>query len=97
MVDVLATSVSWVGMDVHMWSIAAAATVAGTGDLRRAKLAFDVGQTVRWAEWLPVPVDLHAAGPTGGRARTWSPAGAGAGIGGGSREPSGATRSGRPG
>src|SRR5437868_1571972 len=44
MVDVLATPVSWVGMDVHMSSIAVAATVAGTGELRQVKLAGEVGQ-----------------------------------------------------
>jgi transposase len=77
MVDVLATPVSWVGMDVHMSSIAVAATVAGTGELRQAKLAGDVGQAVQWAKSLPGQVRVtYEAGPAGfGLARALREAG----------------------
>jgi len=80
MVEVIATPVapvSWVGMDVHMSSIAAAATITTTGELRQAKLSGDIGQAVQWAKSLPGQVRLtYEAGPAGfGLARALREAG----------------------
>jgi hypothetical protein len=52
-VEVVAPPVTWVGMDVHVSSIAVAATISETGELRQAKLAGDIGQAVHWARCLP--------------------------------------------
>jgi hypothetical protein len=44
MVEVLASPVTWVGMDVHMSSISAAATIGATGELVQARLAVTRGR-----------------------------------------------------
>lgn len=78
--DVIASPtvpVTWVGMDVHMSSIAAAATITTTGELVQAKLTGDLGQAVQWARSLPGLVRLtYEAGPAGfGLARALREAG----------------------
>jgi hypothetical protein len=66
MVEVLATPVTWVGLDVHMSSIAAAATVGETGELRQATLAGDVGQALQFVKSLPGQVRVtYEADPAG--------------------------------
>jgi transposase len=79
MVEVVATPVTWVGMDVHVSSIAVAATIGETGELRQAKLSGDVGQAVQWARRLPGEVRVtYEAGPAGfGLARALREAGIG--------------------
>src|SRR3954453_6850720 len=77
MVEVLASPVTWVGMDVHMSSISAAATIGATGELVQARLAGDAGQAVQWARALPGRVRVtYEAGPAGfGLARALGDAG----------------------
>src|SRR4051794_28889068 len=77
MVEVLASPVTWVGMDVHMSSISAAATIGATGELVQARLAGDAGQAVQWARALPGRVRVtYEAGPAGfGLARALRDAG----------------------
>src|SRR3954464_1285331 len=77
MVEVLASPVTWVGMDVHMSSISAAATIGATGELVQARLAGDAGQAVQWARTLPGRVRVsYEAGPAGfGLARALRDAG----------------------
>ena len=68
MVAVLATPVTWVGMDVHMSSISAAATIGASGELVQARLTGDVGQAVQWARQLPGQVRVtYEAHPFGAK------------------------------
>jgi transposase len=65
-------TVAWVGMDVHVRSTHAAAVLATTGELQRARFAGGTEPVVAWLRELPAPVRAcDEAGPTGcGRART---------------------------
>jgi transposase len=77
MVGAQGTPVTWVGMDVHVSSIAAAVTLAETGELRHMRLAGEVGQAVQWLRSLPGQVRVtYEAGPAGfGLARALREAG----------------------
>jgi transposase len=77
MVEVARAPVTWVGMDVHMSSISAAATIGASGELVQARLSGEVGQAVRWARALPGQVRVtYEAGPAGfGLARALRDAG----------------------
>jgi transposase len=46
------TSTTWVGLDVHMSSISAAATLGQTGELIRARFSGDPDEAVEWVKRL---------------------------------------------
>lgn len=59
-------TMTWVGMDVHARSTYAAAVIAATGELRRARFAGGAEPVVAWLGGLPAPVRAcYEAGPTG--------------------------------
>lgn len=59
-------TMTWVGMDVHARSTHAAAVIASTGELRRARFGAEPGAVVAWLGGLPGPVRAcYEAGPTG--------------------------------
>jgi transposase len=59
-------TMTWVGLDVHARSTHAAAVVAASGELRRARFGADQAQVVAWLAGLPTPVRAcYEAGPTG--------------------------------
>ncbi len=62
----MATTMTWVGMDVHARSTEAAAIDVLTGELRRARFGFGLEPVVDWLSALPQPVHAcYEAGPTG--------------------------------
>src|SRR6266508_3305962 len=59
-------TMTWVGMDVHARSTHAAAVIATTGELRRARFGAGSEAVVAWLRGLPAPVrGCYEAGPTG--------------------------------
>ncbi len=72
-------TMTWVGLDVHARSTHAAAIVAETGELCRARFGEGEAEVVSWLAGLPAPVEAcYEAGPTGfGLARAATAAGVG--------------------
>ena len=59
-------TMTWAGLDVHARSTHAAAVIAETGELRRARFGADQDGIVGWLSALPAPVRAcYEAGPTG--------------------------------
>lgn len=72
-----ANDVTFVGLDVHLSSVTAAAMIGGTGEVVRAKLPGDIGSALGWVDALPGPKRVtYEAGPCGfGLARALQAAG----------------------
>jgi transposase len=59
-------TMTWAGLDVHARSTHAAAVVAATGELRRARFGADQAEVIGWLSALPGPTRAcYEAGPTG--------------------------------
>jgi transposase len=71
------SDVTFVGLDVHLSSVTAAAMIGGTGEVVRAKLPGDIGSALGWVGALPGPKRVtYEAGPCGfGLARALQTAG----------------------
>jgi transposase len=57
---------TFVGLDVHVWSVTGHAVDTVTGEVWQRKLTPDPGETLAWVSRLPRPVKVaYEAGPTG--------------------------------
>ena len=57
---------TFVGLDVHAWSVTGHALDAETGQVWQRKLTPDPGEVLGWVSGLPRPVKVvYEAGPTG--------------------------------
>jgi transposase len=57
---------TFVGLDVHAWSVTGHALDTDTGEIWQRKLTPDPGEVLGWVSRLPGPVKVaYEAGPTG--------------------------------